>query len=319
MFVKKQILMDAVSWSLFWEKRHEFDPFTRWQAGFIRYIFGWVTQEEGSEFNRTCNTVFQDMTGKYKHQSRYFNTSKALSKFLRHANSNLTYLFDSDGTVNIGSAFNELGTDNPTHHQMSPRDFAAMLICNDKQRFQICVYVNWTWKPFGYPPAQPWDLRMGAVQGHSNKTVDPYTLHHPLTFEESCCLGWIFHVTSADNRQSIETKGLLKNPGRGQGHFMYHNDHSNGYIGMADGNTLPRTYRNPIYCVLVPQAALDFQLFLSKNGVILIYHDIPSHLLKIVDQMPTIACPAMRAGRGHTLSPTVTGGVCVQMTSHMIA
>ena len=121
MFVKKQILMDAVSWSLFWEKRHEFDPFTRWQAGFIRYIFGWVTQEEGSEFNRTCNTVFQDMTGKYKHQSRYFNTSKALSKFLRHANSNLTYLFDSDGTVNIGSAFNELGTDNPTHHQISSR------------------------------------------------------------------------------------------------------------------------------------------------------------------------------------------------------
>ena len=41
----------------------------------------------------------------------------------------------------------------------------------------------------------------------------------------------------------------------------------------------------------------------------MIYHDIPPHLLKIVDQMPTIACPVMRAGRGHTLSPTVTGGV----------
>ena len=78
---------------------------------------------------------------------------------------------------------------------------------------------------------------------------------------------------------------------------------------MADGTTVPRTYRNPIYCVLLPQAAFEFQLFLSKNGVILIYHDIPPHLLKIVDQMPTIACPVMRAGRGHTLSPTVTGGV----------
>ena len=43
--------------------------------------------------------------------------------------------------------------------------------------------------------------------------------------------------------------------------------------------------------------------------MILIYHDIPPHLLKIVDQMPTIACPVMRAGRFHTLSPTVTGGV----------
>ena len=47
-------------------------------------------------------------------------------------------------------------------------------------------------------------LRMGAAQGHSNRTVNPYELHHALTFEESCCLGWIFHVTSADNRQSIQ-------------------------------------------------------------------------------------------------------------------
>ena len=41
----------------------------------------------------------------------------------------------------------------------------------------------------------------------------------------------------------------------------------------------------------------------------MIYHDIPPHLLKIVDQLPTIACPVMKAGRGHTLSSTVTGGV----------
>ena len=34
MFVKKQMLMDAVSWSVFWERRHEFDPFTSWQADF---------------------------------------------------------------------------------------------------------------------------------------------------------------------------------------------------------------------------------------------------------------------------------------------
>ena len=58
----------------------------------------------------------------------------------------------------------------------------------------------------------------------------------------------------------------------------------------------------------MPQAAFEFQLFLSKNGVILIYHDIPPHLLKIVDQKPTIACNVMQTGRGHTLSPTVTGG-----------
>ena len=58
----------------------------------------------------------------------------------------------------------------------------------------------------------------------------------------------------------------------------------------------------------MPQAALEIQLFLSKNGVILMYLDVPSHLLKIVDQLPTNACNVMRSGRGHTLSPTVTGG-----------
>ena len=130
------------------------------------------------------------MTGRNKYLSIYFNTSKALSKFLRH--SELPYLFNTDGTVNIGSLFNELGENNPNQNQRSPRDFAALLLCNDKQRFQITVFVNWTWKPFGIPPTQPWDLRIGAVQGHSNKVVDPYSLHHPLTIEESNCLGWIF-------------------------------------------------------------------------------------------------------------------------------
>ena len=31
--------------------------------------------------------------------------------------------------------------------------------------------------------------------------------------------------------------------------------------------------------------------------------------MKIVEQLPAIACPVTQAGRGHTLSPTVTGGV----------
>ena len=94
MFVKKQTLMDAVSWSLFWEKRHEFDPFTRWQADFIRYMFGWLTQEEEDDFQTTCTAISQDMSGKSKHQSKYFHTSKALTKFLRH--DSLVYLFDSN-------------------------------------------------------------------------------------------------------------------------------------------------------------------------------------------------------------------------------
>ena len=56
---------------------------------------------------------------------------------------------------------------------------------------------------------------------------------------------------------------------------------------------------------------LSFNCF-SQRMVILIYHDVPPHLLKIVDQLPTIACNVMRSGRGHTLSPTVTGGTWPQ-------
>ena len=51
----------------------------------------------------------------------------------------------------------------------------------------------------------------------------------------------------------------------------------------------------------------DFQLFLSKKGVVLIYDDIPPEYLKIVGQLPTIAMNILRPGRGHMLSWTVTG------------
>ena len=106
-------------------------------------------------------------------------------------------------------------------------------------------------------------------------------MHHPFTFAESICLGWIFHVTDASNRRSIEQRGLLLRPEQGKGkdgrdsvHFMYHNDNSPGYIGMGEGIVAPRFYREPIYCVLLPHAAQHEQLFLSKNGVVLIYNDV---------------------------------------------
>ena len=126
-------------------------------------------------------------------------------------------------------------------------------------------------------------------------------------------MGWIFHVSSAENRRSIEQHGLLREPGRGKSgrdsvHFMYHNDNSPGYVRMAEGTTAPRQYRHPIYCVLLPRIAHDFQLFLSQNGAVLIYDDIPPEYLKIVDQLPTIAMNILRPGRAHMLSSTVTGG-----------
>ena len=108
------------------------------------------------------------------------------------------------------------------------------------------------------------NLQIGANQGHTNQVTDPFSIHHPLTFEESMCMGWIFQVSSADNRRSIEQRGLLREPGRGKSgrdsvHFMFHNDNSPGYVRMAEGTTAPKQYRNPIYCVLLPRITHDFK------------------------------------------------------------
>ena len=75
---------------------------------------------------------------------------------------------------------------------------------------------------------------------------------------------------------------------------------------MAEGTAAPRHYHEPIYCVLLHQAAFEYQLFLSKNGVVLMCDNVPARLLKIVDQLLAIGCNVLRSGRGHMLSSTVT-------------
>ena len=67
--------------SLYWEKRHEFDPFTRWQADFIRYMFGWLTQAEENEFDLACKAVFQDMEGRSKYQSKKSTPARHFPSF----------------------------------------------------------------------------------------------------------------------------------------------------------------------------------------------------------------------------------------------
>ena len=39
-FCRCKIAMDSVSWCLFWEKRHEFDHFLKFQADLIRHVIG---------------------------------------------------------------------------------------------------------------------------------------------------------------------------------------------------------------------------------------------------------------------------------------
>ena len=103
-----------------------------------------------------------------------------------------------------------------------------------------------------------------------------------------------------------DPKGTGKG-GRDAVHFMYHNNHGEGYIRMADGTTPPRHYDDKMYVVLRPDSFEGFELFLTKNGVVLVYSDIPAHCLKFMDQLPTIAANVLRPGRGHILPSSVTG------------
>ena len=88
---------------------------------------------------------------------------------------------------------------------------------------------------------------------------------------------------------------------------MYHNDGSAGYIHMAHGTVPPKTYERPIYCVLLPQAMSHTQMFLSKNGAVLVYGDVPASHLNIVDQMPISSLNILRPGRGHKRPSSITG------------
>ena len=77
-FDKHQMAMDAVSWCLFWEKRHEFNHFLKFEADLTRHLLGWLTQDEENEFKEKFEAVKVAMNDRYQ-KSNYFYVSTALS------------------------------------------------------------------------------------------------------------------------------------------------------------------------------------------------------------------------------------------------
>ena len=75
-FCKRQKAMDAVSWCLFWERRHEFDHFLKFQADLIRHIISWLTQDEEDAFKRKCDAVDVGMTDKGKKSTHFMSVSR---------------------------------------------------------------------------------------------------------------------------------------------------------------------------------------------------------------------------------------------------
>ena len=79
-FCRHQVAMDSVSWCLYWERRHGFDHFLKWQVEFIRHVTGWLTRKEESEIQKKCDSFYVDMASKQGSKSNHFRTSKALIK-----------------------------------------------------------------------------------------------------------------------------------------------------------------------------------------------------------------------------------------------
>ena len=243
-----------------------------WLAEFLKYLCGFTTQEEEDWFDYECSRFFVDLTGPKRH-SNFLSCSKALSDVLRH--NRKAYLFSPSGSMNISDLFDQLENHNPKHYNLSGAQFAALLLCNNKQRFFVEIYMQWEWYPYSAAATYLFDVRIGCLQGHFNQTTDPYTILHPLTYDEAMCLGWIFHVTEWKNATSIQDSGLktdVKGTGKGARdaiHFMYQNDNGQGYIWMAEGTTPPRHCRYPIYFVLDPKFIESQQLFLIKNWVLI--------------------------------------------------
>ena len=309
---RHEMFMDAIAWILHWGNSHgEFDESLKWTSSFLKYLCGFTTQAEEDWFDGRCNDFHVDMTSSQR-RSYYMSCSKKLSNVLRHCRDRT--LFNASGAMNISLLFDQMQGDNPKEYHMTGADFAAMLLCNPKQRFFVEISMRWQWYPYSPMAEYPFDVRLGAFQGHSNQVVDPTVAHHQLTYDEAMSLGWIFHVTDFMNLDSIQQSGLktfVKGSGKGRRdavHFMYHNDNGQGYIRMAEGTKPPRNYRRPVYLVLDPSFIVDNQLYLTKNGVILYHGDIPFQYLHVKEQIPTIACNVVHQGRGPSLPPSVTGG-----------
>ena len=91
---------------------------------------------------------------------------------------------------------------------------------------------------------------------------------------------------------------------------MYDNDCSNGFIRKGPGTKPPRQYDSTRYCILKTQKLVKdgYDLFLTSNGVILSYDDLPCDYFEIVDQFPYLGHNFASRTSGHSLPPEVQIG-----------
>lgn len=241
---------------------------------------------------------------------------------------------DAKGAVPLNSLFGPLWwRKNPVGQCKAGRLFAALLNGNDKQRFYADVYLANSWFP--KRDYFLWTVFIGCHQGHSTGLIAPATVTHALSSVECFALGWIFHTTDSRFQKSIEENGLVGRGrdafGRGRDalHFMYEDDGGKGYIRKGAGTKEPRAYSSTIYVVMnVPMMLhYKYELFLTGNGVVLVFHDLPIQCFRFNDTFPHLSINIFNPTTGHTLPRqfnmdngertskhcTSTGNTCRQM------
>ena len=116
-------------------------------------------------------------------------------------------------------------------------------------------------------------------------------------------------VTDKRFENSIFADGL-KRRGRDALHFMYENDGKSGYVIKGAGTRKPRTYETTIYCLLNVQKLLKdgYALFLTANGVVLIFDDVSLEYFHIVEKYPYLGLCVFSPGVPHSLPREVQNG-----------
>ena len=275
-----------------------------WEVGFVRFLLGFTTSEEEQQFNTLTKDHYNMCSVEHSITKKI---GKAMTAVLRHG-TKWRNIADSKGAIPLVNLLDDINHNaNPLTHHAAGRIFAAMINGNDKQRFFVDIYMYDTWFPEEFN--MPWDIYIGCHQGHSNLTVTPSEVNHLLTEVECYSMGWIFHVTDKKFERSIYADGL-KRRGRDAMHFMYENNGKSGYVIKGAGTRKPREFDTTIYCVLNVRSLLHdgYDLFLSANGVVLIYDDVSLEYIRIVEQYPYLGLCVFSPGTPHSLPREVQYG-----------
>ena len=286
------------------EHSFRFGEYKQWEADFLRHLLGHTTFEEEHEYNESCNRNIRLCDD---HSSIECRIGKKLTALLRH-NSPLKKHMYSNGAVELRHVLDVCNPDvNPYDKFNIGRLFAAFIQGNNKQRYFIEVSLNDDW--FMGSSKLPWKIFIGCNQGHTTGIVRAVESSHQLTMIELCCLGWVFHVTDQKFVSSIFQHGL-KRFNRDTLRFMYDNDNGAGYIRKGPGTKAPRHYETSRYCILKTTMLLrdGYDLFLTSNGVVLCYDDIPCRYFEIVNEFPYLGYHFANRTTGHGLPPEIRVG-----------